>query len=563
MSPYKQPLGTPLELWGGFECSIVQIGDRFRNQIKETGHSSRTGDLDAVADMGFRTLRYPCLWEAIAPAAPDECDWNWQDRQMRKLRGFGVRPILGLVHHGSGPAYTDLLSEDFASGLAAHARRVVERYPWVNDFTPVNEPLTTARFSALYGHWYPHERSTAAFCRSVINQVRATVLAMREIRKVNPAARLVQTEDVGRIFSVPGLAYQAEYENQRRWLTLDLLFGHVNRHHPWFSILRHHGIGERQLDELSENPCPPDIVAVDYYLTSDRYLDSNTDRHDRESMGGNGRQVYADVAAFRMEHLRPDLGARLRLKETWERYRTPVIIGECHNGCTPEEQVRWLDDVWRQAAAARTEGVDVRAVTMWALGGTMDWNSLLTCMAGHYEAGALASLGVGTARETSLACAARQLLDAGQIRHPVLDTPGWWGRKPGEKRLDGREILIISADVSTQQQVQQICQARGLASRAVDWDALKKGNLSLEGLWAVLVCGYDAQPDRAGHLRQLMDTLAQLPMEFASPETAPLAIGTLVEKGFIATTSCNDPLDLSMAAISMGEMRSGGVAGLV
>jgi hypothetical protein len=36
----------------------------------------------------------------------------------------------------------------FATGLAAFALRVAERYPWVDAFTPVNEPLTTARAQA-------------------------------------------------------------------------------------------------------------------------------------------------------------------------------------------------------------------------------------------------------------------------------------------------------------------------------------------------------------------------------------------------------------------------------
>jgi hypothetical protein len=36
---------------------------------------------------------------------------------------------------------------------------------------PFNEPLTTARFSALYGLWYPHHRSDQSFIRAVLNQV--------------------------------------------------------------------------------------------------------------------------------------------------------------------------------------------------------------------------------------------------------------------------------------------------------------------------------------------------------------------------------------------------------
>ena len=45
------------------------------------------------------------------------------------------------------------------------AARVAARYPWVLDWTPVNEPVTTARFSGLYGHWYPHLCDFGTFMR--------------------------------------------------------------------------------------------------------------------------------------------------------------------------------------------------------------------------------------------------------------------------------------------------------------------------------------------------------------------------------------------------------------
>ena len=50
---------------------------------------------------------------------------------------------------------------------------MAERYPWLDDWTPVNEPLTTARFSALYGHWYPHARDEGAFFTALLNQIDA------------------------------------------------------------------------------------------------------------------------------------------------------------------------------------------------------------------------------------------------------------------------------------------------------------------------------------------------------------------------------------------------------
>ncbi len=98
-----------------------------------------------------------------------------------------------------------LLDPDFPNKFARFAAAVAERHAWVEVYTPVNEPLTTARFSALYGHWHPHARDNLAFASALINEPRATVLTMREIRAVNPCAQLLQTEDFGRTFSTPRL----------------------------------------------------------------------------------------------------------------------------------------------------------------------------------------------------------------------------------------------------------------------------------------------------------------------------------------------------------------------
>ena len=187
---------APLELWAGYECTLNRVGDSQHDQLELTGHYGRLDDLDRLAELGVRTIRYPILWERIERLRASGAPFAWPDAAMERLRALGIEPIVGLVHHGSGPFGTSLLDDGFAEGLAAFARTVAERYPWVRRYTPVNEPLTTARFSALYGVWYPHGSSEALFVRALIVQCRATVLAMREIRKVNPDAKLVQTDDL-------------------------------------------------------------------------------------------------------------------------------------------------------------------------------------------------------------------------------------------------------------------------------------------------------------------------------------------------------------------------------
>src|SRR5215207_7403081 len=142
---------APPELWGGIECTVNRVGDRYHDQLAFGGHDRRAEDLDRIAALGVRTLRYPVLWERVAPERCERFDWRWSDGRLCRLYELGVRPVVGLLHHGSGPCYTGLFDPGFAEGLAGFAARVAERYPWVNHYTPVNEPLTTARFSALYG----------------------------------------------------------------------------------------------------------------------------------------------------------------------------------------------------------------------------------------------------------------------------------------------------------------------------------------------------------------------------------------------------------------------------
>lgn len=418
----------PLELWAGAECSVVRVGDRVVDQVKRTGHHERLDDLDRLAVLGVRAFRQPVLWERTAPAALVDADWAWPDARMQRLRELGVRPIVGLVHHGSGPRYTSLVEQSFVDGLAAFAAAAAERYPWVEEWTPVNEPLTTARFGCLYGHWHPHLRSGQAFVRALLVECAAIGAAMLAIRKVNRRARLVQTEDFGTVFSTPLLAYQARFENSRRFLSLDLLAGRVDAHHPLRHWLVGEGATERELDALAGEPCLPDVVGINYYVTSDRFLDERLERYPRHTHGGNGRHAYADVEAVRAR-ARGIVGHAAALRVVGSRYRVPVALTEVHLGSTPDEQIRWLAEGWRGAVAARAQGVDVRGVTAWSAFGAYDWDSLLVRECGHYEPG-LFDVRAPEPRPSALAGVARDLARRGASDHPSLDAEGWW-RRPG------------------------------------------------------------------------------------------------------------------------------------
>jgi dTDP-4-dehydrorhamnose reductase len=411
---------APIALWGGPECTVNRVGDRHYDQLERTGHAHRIDDLDRFAELGLHRIRYPLLWERTAPADPDHATWDWADQRMARLRSLGLNPVVGLTHHGSGPMSTSLLDPTWGERLAGYAGAVARRYPWVDAFTPVNEPLTTARFSALYGHWYPHARDDRSFARALCNQIRGTVLAMRAIREVNPAAELIQTEDLGFTRSTDRLQYQADFENERRWLTFDLLSGRVTRGHPLYDFLRAAGIAPAELGWFHDNPCSPGILGLNYYVTSERYLD---DTHpDGARSSGNGRDRYVDCEAVRRCGL---VGITALLQQASARYGVPVAITEAHLAGTRDEQMRWLLYIWDGAHAASEAGVTVRAVTAWSLLGAYDWDSLCTRCEGRYESGVFDVRG-GVPRPTALATMVRELARGRRPAHPVLAAKGWW-----------------------------------------------------------------------------------------------------------------------------------------
>ncbi|MET0381840.1 MAG: sugar nucleotide-binding protein [Burkholderiaceae bacterium] len=518
-APPRRPAdgAGPLELWVGAECTINRIGGLWHDQSAKTGFACRPGDLDRLASLGAKRVRLPVLWERAAAGGGGALDWRWPDFAFAKLRELRIAAIVGLLHHGSGPAATSLIDPRFPARFANYARRVARRYPEQRFWTPVNEPVTTARFSGLYGLWYPHRANDRDFVRALLQQVHGTVAAMREIRKVNPGAQLIQTDDVGHTRCTPTLVRQAEFDNQRRWLGFDLLCGRVDPRHPMWRYLVDSGATLRELGALQDGPCVPDLIGVNAYVTSERFLDERLGLYPDGRHGGNGAQRYVDVETARA-HGEPIHGFAGRLDEVWERYGLPIAITEVHLGCTREEQLRWMHQAWEAAAGAREKGVDVRAVTAWAAFGAMDWNSLLTKDERRYEPG-LWDIRSDPPRITALGRLARALGNGVQTDHPVQAGAGWWQRDirlrvlpHGALRASpivGAPLLVTGGRGTLARAFGRLCHMRGLPHQLMtrgDMDiadaASVAGALERHRPWAVVnTAGFvrvdDAESDRS------------------------------------------------------------------
>jgi len=408
------------------ECTINRVHDEYFDQLHHSGHYYREGDIDLFAGLGLKKMRYPILWEHHQPDKYRTINWSGTESKLKALRAKNIGVIAGLVHHGSGPAFVNMMKDSFAEGLAKYAAQVAERFPWIEYYTPVNEPLTTARFCGLYGLWAPHGKSDNSFCRILINECKATVLAMAAIRVFNPVAKLVQTDDLAKIHSSPVLNYQAEFENERRWLSFDLLCGRVDNNHTLWHYLTDNGIARSELEFFMDNPCPPDILGINYYLTSERYLDECKENYPSHTHGTNGRDSYADVEAVRVGKVRPD-GVQQLLTTAWDRYNIPIAITEIHLHCTREEQMRWLNEAWLAANDLKNNGIPVVAITPWALLGSFGWDQLLTRSYGTYEPGVF-DISDGYPRPTILAAMISAYSRYETFQHAALDCPGWWKR---------------------------------------------------------------------------------------------------------------------------------------
>lgn len=463
------------EIWGGIECTINRVGNSFFDQLHFAGHYNRDQDIEAMAGLGIQKMRYPVLWEKHQPQKDSIIDWSWISGNLQQFRNKNIDIIAGLVHHGSGPAFTNLQDPEFPYLLAAYAKQVALQFPWINYYTPVNEPLTTARFSGLYGIWYPHKKSAKAFVQMLLNELKGTVLSMQEIRKINPSAQLIQTEDLGKTYSTDKLKYQADYENERRWLTFDILCGRFTKEHKLWKHFLDLGINVNELDFFINNPCVPEVFGFNYYLTSERFLDERLYLYPQHTHGGNERHKYADVEAVRVE-MEEETGIEILVKEAWERYRQPIAITEVHLHSHREEQLRWFKYVWDSATKLKNEGIDLEAVTTWAVLGSFGWNKLLTEANGDYEPGAF-DLRNGSLRATALARHIKEVNEKQICDHPLSLEKGWWHRNSRilygpvikevrqQMNVDHANIVIIGKNGTLGRAFARMCDERCLPYR--------------------------------------------------------------------------------------------------
>lgn len=340
----------------GIECSYPTIeGGRWRrDQMAATGHYRRwETDLQLCVDLGLGHLRYgPPLH--LIHLGPERYDWCFTDLVMARMRELGVTPIVDLCHFGLPNWLENFQNPEVPDALSAYAAAFARRYPWVRFYTPVNEMYVCAKLSALHGVWNERRSDERSFLTAVRHMVRASTLMMQAILRERADAVFVNSES-GELYQAaspaPEIVRIAEFENQRRFLTLDLLYAH-----PVSGIMRAYLCDNGMPDEeyawfMSRKTPPRAILGVDYYLWNEQLIDT----------------------AGRPRALGELFGWYVVASQYWARYRRPMMHTET-NHLDAREAPRWLWRQWHNVQLIRRAGVPVVGFTWYSLTDQVDWD---------------------------------------------------------------------------------------------------------------------------------------------------------------------------------------------
>lgn len=339
----------------GIECSAPRIADGVRqDELRKTGHDERVEeDLALVAGFGIRYLRYGIPFHIVA-AVPGQLDWRWTDRAMSALQANRIEPIVDLLHFGLPDDLWGFGDPRLPSRFASFVEGFAERYPWVRYYTPVNEPLISARFSAQLGWWNERRTDDASFVAAIDGAVTCAVLGMAAIRARRRDAIFVQSDTCeGYKAAAPAARQQAQFLNELRFVAWDLTYGRRPGHlvTAWLGT---NGMGEERLAWYADNGSSENcIVGHDFYA-------------------GNEWLIGADGSALLLDEPR---GYAAQARDYHDHFGLPFMLSETNMDGPAAEA--WLVTVWNEALVLRDEGLPIRGLCWYGFIDHVDWDTAL------------------------------------------------------------------------------------------------------------------------------------------------------------------------------------------
>ena len=342
----------------GIECSYptIEQGRWRRDEMDSMRHYDRwQEDFELARRIGVTHLRYgPPLH--LLNVGPGRYRWELIDEAMADLEAHGPEPIVDLCHFGVPDWLGTFQNPDIGSALSDYAAAFVERYPWVQFYTPVNEMYVCARMSALDGVWNEQQSSDAAFVTAAFNLAAASTGMTDAILVRRPDAVFFNSESSE--FYQPccpdrEIQEQAELENERRFLPLDLLYAHAISERM-LEQLRTHGRAEDYFRFKAREVPRRTILGVDYYEWNEKLIDQD-----------GRKRALGEL-----------FGWYVIASQYWERYRRPMMHTET-NRIDASDAPRWLWRQWHNVQLLGRAGVPLVGFTWYSLTDQIDWGIAL------------------------------------------------------------------------------------------------------------------------------------------------------------------------------------------
>jgi beta-glucosidase/6-phospho-beta-glucosidase/beta-galactosidase len=324
------------------------------DSMEKCGHYKRWHeDLHLVREMGLHYLRYgPPYYKTHV--GPGIYDWAFTDETFNEMRDLGITPIVDLCHFGVPDWIGSFQNPEWPRLFAEYAGAFAQRYPWCTLYTPVNEIYIAATFSAQWGWWNERKSDDRSFVTALKHLSQANLMAMRAILAVQSGAVFIQSESSEYFHAEdPNSEPLADFLNQKRFLPLDLTYGHDVTASVYHYLLENGMTRDEYLWFKRNEVKGRCIMGTDYYWTNEHLV------------RGDGTTPSSGEI----------FGYYVLTRQYYDRYRLPVMHTETNT--REPDAVNWLRKEWANMIRLRQDGVPIVGFTWYSLTDQMDWDTAL------------------------------------------------------------------------------------------------------------------------------------------------------------------------------------------
>lgn len=323
---------------GGFECAdhINRLGERI-NLLEITQHHIRAEkDYQLLLDIGISSVREGICWSSVE-VAPGEYDFSEVLNRINIADKMGIQQIWDMIHFG----YPDNLSPThpkFCERFTQLCKAFVEFYNLHSSqpllIVPINEISFLSWFSGDAKGTIPFLEKNG--WRMKYHLCKAAIIAIKEIRKLDPSAKIILVEPLIKVHQNGSLSVEDLRKiNEYQFEAADIIMG-------------------RLCPELGGDETLFDILGVNYYWNC-------------QWIEGGEPLDWPDPSKARVP-------LRKLIYNVFLRYEKPIFISE--TGHFGERRVQWLEEISEECLSVKKSEIPFWGICIYPIVDRPDWDNL-------------------------------------------------------------------------------------------------------------------------------------------------------------------------------------------